>query len=149
MILYRITSRAYARDLSGTGAMLYGGRWNPKGLRMIYTSQSLSLATLETIVNLSGEQIPNNLYCVELELPDSEPITDLTQPLPPEWNTFPYSGITVVLGKDFLQSNQLCLRVPSAIIPTEYNYLFNPIHDDFIKVKIQDARPFILDQRLA
>lgn len=52
MILHRITSKAYIQDKSGKGAMLYGGRWNPKGIRMLYTSESLSFATLETIVNL-------------------------------------------------------------------------------------------------
>jgi len=52
MVLYRITSKAYVRDLSGTGAFLYGGRWNKKGIRMLYTSGSLSLAALEIVVNL-------------------------------------------------------------------------------------------------
>ncbi len=147
MILYRITSKAYARDLSGTGAMMNGGRWNPKGIRMLYTSQSLSLAALEVIVNLSGEKITKNLYCVELEFPDQLPIEELTQ-LPENWNAFPYSGETTEIGKAFIQSGRLCLKVPSAIIPSEYNYLLNPLHDDFMKVRFLDARPFILDKRL-
>lgn len=147
MILYRITSKAYARDLSGTGAMFHGGRWNPKGIRMLYTSQSLSLATLEVVVNLSGNKITNNLYCVELEFPDELPI-DTIKKLPENWNAYPYIGKTVDIGKAFIQSEKLCLKVPSAIIPSEYNYLINPLHDDFIKVKFLDARPFILDKRL-
>jgi len=147
MILYRITSRAYARDLSGTGAMMYGGRWNPKGLRMLYTSQSLSLATLEVIVNLSGEKITNKLYCVELELPDNLPIVSITG-LPSDWNAYPYKAETVQMGREFLESEKLCLKVPSSIVTTEFNYLLNPLHDDFMKVKFLDARPFILDKRL-
>lgn len=147
MILYRITSKAYTRDLSGTGAMINGGRWNPRGFRMLYTSESLSLATLEVVVNLSGDKLTNNLYCVELEFPDQFPIETLKS-LPENWNTYPYSGVTNELGKDFIQRGGLCLKVPSAIIPTEFNYLINPLHDDYMKVKFIDARPFILDKRL-
>jgi len=147
MLLYRITSKVYARDLSGTGAMLNGGRWNPKGIRMLYTSSSLSLATLEIIVNLSSSLATKNLYCVELELPDELEI-DTPNDLPNDWNTFPYSGKTVKIGMDFIKNYRLCLKVPSAIVPNEFNYLLNPEHDDFMKVKFVDARPFILDKRL-
>jgi RES domain-containing protein len=147
MILYRITSKAYARDLSGTGAMMYGGRWNSKGVRILYTSQSLSLAALEVIANTSGNHLNINLYCVELELPD-ELVPIKVAELPPNWNTFPYNGDTVQLGNEFIKQGDLCLKVPSAIIPTEFNYLLNPLHDDFMKLKLLDARPLILDQRL-
>lgn len=147
MILYRITTKAYARDLSGTGAMMYGGRWNPKGIRMLYTSQSLSLATLEVVVNLSGEKITNKLYCVELDFPDQLPIKSIDQ-LPKNWNTYPHEGATAKIGKAFIQSGALCLKVPSAIVTSEFNYLLNPMHDDFMKVRFIDARPFILDKRL-
>lgn len=146
MILYRLASKAFVRDLSGTGAMLYGGRWNKKGQRMLYTSGSLSLAALEIIANLSSAQINLNLYCLELELPDE---LLLTEPdLPEGWDAFPHSHVSVAIGSDFLKRDKFCLKVPSAIIPIEYNYLFNPLHPDFEKVKMLDARPFILDHRL-
>ena len=147
MILHRITSKAHVRDLSGTGAMMYGGRWNPKGIRMLYTSQSLSLAALEVIVNLSGEKIHNNLYCVELECPEELSVKTADK-LPKEWSAYPYTKGTTDIGKAFIQSSELCLKVPSAIIPSEFNYLLNPQHDDFMKVRFLDARPFILDKRL-
>ena len=147
MILYRITSKAHARDLSGTGAMLYGGRWNPKGIRMLYTSQSLSLATLEVVANLSGDRISNNLYCVELAIPEDLAIKEL-EVLPKEWNAFPYTGDTTKIGEEFVKANGLCLKVPSAIIRSEYNFLLNPLHEDFMKVQFLDARPFILDKRI-
>lgn len=147
MILYRIASRAFARDLSGTGALLYGGRWNSKGLRMLYTSQSLSLATLETIANLSGDKITKNLYCVELNFPDDLMI-ETVKNLPSDWRTFPYTAHTPKIGDDFIRKGRLCLKVPSAIIPSEFNYLLNPLHADFMKVKFVDARPFLLDKRL-
>ena len=147
MHLFRITSKVYARDLSGTGAMLHGGRWNPKGMRMLYTSQSLSLAALETIVNLSGDKLTSNLYCVELEFPD-EFVVETVNKIPKDWNKFPFSSATVDIGREFIQSEKLCLKVPSAIISSEYNYLLNPLHDDYMQVKLLDARPMILDKRL-
>ncbi|MEP0270439.1 RES family NAD+ phosphorylase [Ekhidna sp.] len=145
--MYRITSKAYARDLSGTGAMLHGGRWNPKGVRMLYTSQSLSLAALETIANLSGDKLRGNLYCVELEFPDHLSVETIKK-VPKTWNTFPFNSSTVDIGREFIQSEKLCLKVPSAIISSEYNYLLNPMHDDYMQIKFIDARPMILDQRL-
>lgn len=148
MILYRITTKAYARDLSGTGAFLHGGRWNAKGIRMLYTSGSLSLAMLEVIANLSGNHLNHTgLYVVELELPNHLPVATLDE-LPKHWNAFPYTAASVNAGNDFIQSGQLCLRVPSAIVPTEYNYLLNPLSDLFNKVKFLDARPLILDERI-
>ena len=147
MILYRITSKAYARDLSGTGAMQHGGRWNAKGIRMLYTSESISLAALEIIANLSGDKLTNNLFCVELEFPDELPIETI-EVLPKNWDTFPYGSETVAAGSDFITSDKLCMKVPSAIISQEHNYLLNPMHEDFMKVKFVDARPFILNRRL-
>ena len=147
MVLYRITSKAYARDLSGTGAMMHGGRWNAKGVRMLYTSESISLAALEIIANLSGDKLTNNLFCVELELPDQTQIETI-ESLPTNWNTFPYSSDTVIMGSDFIKSEKLCLKVPSALVPQEFNFLLNPMHEDFNKVRFLDARPFILNKRL-
>lgn len=146
MILHRITTKPYINDLSGTGAMLYGGRWNKKGIRMLYTSESLSLAVLEVIANLSSSKL-KNLYCVELDFPDDLEIKTVKK-LPKQWNLFPYTGGTVKLGSRFIQQEDLCLKVPSAIIPIEHNYLLNPMHDDYHKIRVTDARPFLLDQRI-
>ena len=146
MILHRITTKPYINDLSGTGAMLYGGRWNKKGIRMLYTSESLSLAVLEVIANLSSNKL-KNLYCVDLDFPD-ELKTDTVNKLPKEWSLFPYTGATAKLGSKFMQQGGLCLKVPSAIVTTEHNYLLNPLHDDFYKIRVIDARPFLLDQRV-
>ena len=146
MILHRITTKPYINDLSGTGAMLYGGRWNKKGKRLVYTSESLSLAALEIIANLSSSRL-NNLYCVELEFPDQLEIQTIKS-LPKQWHLFPYTGSTVEYGTNFINSGGLCLKVPSALIPTEFNYLLNPLHDQFNEIKIKDYRPFLIDQRL-
>lgn len=114
---------------------------------MLYTSGSLSLAALEIVVNLSSNYLDKSLYCAEIKFPKNLEITTL-EDLPDNWNAFPYSDQTVSIGSKFIKDNGLCLKVPSAIIPTEYNYLLNPFHDDFQKVKFLDARPLILDKRL-
>jgi len=147
MILHRITTKAYANDLSGTGAMLYGGRWNRRGIRMLYTSESLSLAALEIIANINSSQLGVNLYCIEIDFAEGLEIT-LAQQLPEGWNAFPYTSGSVVFGTYFFKNGGLCLKVPSAIIPTEHNYLLNPLHKDFHEIKVVDVRPLILDQRL-
>lgn len=147
MILYRISRREYINDLSGTGAFLYGGRWNSKGVRALYTSGSVSLAILEIIANLSVEQINTGLYLAELDFPDHLPISPIEQ-LPANWNEHPHNAETVKYGSQFLKGNGLCLKTPSAIVPTEYNYILNPLHEDFLKIRLLDIRPILIDHRI-
>ncbi len=147
MILHRITSKPYIHDFSGTGAMHHGGRWNSKGMRMIYTSGSLSLATLEIIANLSSNNIKKGLFCVEIAFPDHLEITTLNS-LPEGWNQYPYNHKTMDKGSEFIKNGGFCLKVPSALVETEFNYLFNPLHEDFKHIKLIDARPLMLDLRL-
>ncbi len=106
MILHRITTKPYINDLSGTGAMLYGGRWNKKGIRMLYTSKNLSLAVLEVIANLSSSKL-KNLYCVELDFSDDLDIKAIEK-LPKQWNLFPYTIDTMEIGSQFVKQNGLC-----------------------------------------
>lgn len=146
MMLYRIASRTHIRDMSGTGSMLFGGRWNMKGVRMLYTSQSVSLAMLEVLANLSSPHISRNLHLAEIHFPDHLAIQECD--LPDHWSSFPFSQGTISLGTDFIKSGGLCLKVPSALVPSEYNYLLNPLHADFDAVKILDTRPVVIDQRL-
>lgn len=147
MIVYRISSKLYISDLSGTGAMLYGGRWNQKGHHMLYTSESLSLAALEIVANLSSARLGTGLFCSEILIPDDLPI-DALNSLPENWNTFPHTSETAYAGSKFLKHKGFCLKAPSSLIPTEYNYLLNPLHDEYHRVRILDSRPFVLDQRL-
>lgn len=147
MILYRITTKPYINDLSGTGAMLYGGRWNAKGQRMLYTSESLSLAMLEIMANLSSKLLGRGFYCVELEL-SNECVIETLPSLPDQWNAYPYTLATIEAGNEFLKTGGVCIKVPSAIIPTEFNYLMNPLHDNFHHLKVVDARPILFDHRL-
>jgi len=147
MVVYRITLKEYVEDLTGTGAMLFGGRWNSKGKRMLYTSQSLSLAALEIAVNASRIVLKKTFYFLALEIPKCKHEVNHDQ-LKDHWNGYPHSYHTVQLGDAFLDTGRLCLKVPSAVIETEFNYLLNPLSEQFSGVRIVDSRPFLFDSRI-
>ncbi|MEQ9403648.1 MAG: RES family NAD+ phosphorylase [Cyclobacteriaceae bacterium] len=146
MVVFRIAARPYAGDLSGRGSSMYGGRWNPKGIPMLYTSATLSLAALELAVNLPPGRIPNHYHAVEISIPKKS-ITAVNE-LPEQWNGYPYVPATQQIGRQFIKSDGFVLKVPSAVISTEYNYLINPNHPDMSSVRIKDQRPFLFDSRL-
>jgi len=147
MILYRITRFAYA-DLSGSGARQFGGRWNSEGKAMVYLASSRSLATLEALAHLSPTNLPDDYCMMTIETPDNVTAIDEIQ-LPENWNEFPEPGALRKLGDLFLSDKKyLLLKVPSAIVREEYNYLLNPLHPDAKSVKIIGTQPFYFDQRL-
>lgn len=147
MIIHRITTKPYIHDLSGTGAMKYGGRWNPKGKRMLYTSGSLSLAMLEVLANSGVNQLTTGFYCTELEYPDDLDV-ETRKKWPEGWNTYPHSQVSMKMGAEFLEKGSCVLRVPSAIVDSEFNFLFNPLHDHFHQLRLKEVKPIIFDQRL-
>jgi RES domain-containing protein len=148
MLLYRIAKCMYADDLSGTGARLYGGRWNSVGKPVVYLASSRALAVLEVLVHLPPALIPSNYCLVTLDVPDDVTKIDLAI-LPPNWQEFPEPGILKTIGDEFILSNKhLLCCVPSAIVKEEYNFLLNPSHAKFLKVKILSKEPFSFDERL-
>jgi len=148
MILYRITNSKYADDLSGNGARLYGGRWNSEGRPMLYLASSRSLAVLESLAHIVATNIPDDLVMLTIEAP----VDFLAVPeniLPDNWNEYPEQHILKQIGNSFLQRNEhLLLKVPSALVPEEFNYLMNPLHSKASKVKIINKSPFRFDERL-
>lgn len=147
MIIYRLTNSEYAHDISGAGSKIYGGRWNPPGLAVLYTSQYISLAILEILVRANKETSPDSYTLISFEIPDNGIYEVQLKKLKKEWpNDLKYSqGI----GEDFLKESQsLCLKVPSAIVPQENNFLLNPLHADIKKVKIISSELLELDKRL-
>ncbi|XHR92703.1 RES family NAD+ phosphorylase [Mucilaginibacter sp. UC70_90] len=143
MILFRITKCNYATDLSGTGARLYGGRWNSEGKSMLYLASSRSLAVLEVLVHLDPLVIPGNYCLTEIEVPDSKIITVEAEQLPEDWRDISGPVILRQLGDAFLKKQEyLLMKVPSSIVPAEYNYLLNPLHPDSFGVKLLKKRTF-------
>jgi RES domain-containing protein len=148
MLLYRITRSVYANDLSGTGARLYGGRWNNVGRAMVYTASSQSLAILEALVHLPTAIIPDDFCLITIDAPEDVFVAD-TSLFPPNWNAYPEPEILKRTGDFFLKQNQhLLMKVPSAIVKKEYNYLINPVHSKVHDVKVINTEPFTFDERL-
>ena len=148
MLLYRIVKTAYA-DLSGSGVRLYGGRWNSEGKPMVYLASSRSLAVLEALAHLSPTNIPNDYCMLIVEVPDKAAATLDIKTLPEHWHEFPEQNILKQIGNRFLADKEnLLLKVPSAIVNEEFNYLLNPLHPDASKVKITSKQPFKFDARL-
>jgi len=149
MIVYRISRTKYANDLTGEGARLNGGRWNHKLTACVYTSESRALALLEYTVNVNIDDIPRALSFTVIEIPEDE-ILQLNIPdLPGNWAVAPSPSSTKYYGTEILKkAEHLVIKIPSAVIPTEYNYLLNPMHSDIKKCKILDISDFVYDVRI-
>lgn len=148
MIVYRISNAAYNNDISGTGAKLMGSRWNSKGVPILYTSQFISLSVLEMLVNTNFKDYTIALDLMYINLPDEATITEIDlKHLKNSWkDDFEY---TRYMGDEFIkQKESLILKVPSAVIQEEYNYLANPLHADFKKIKLIKTKSFWPDERL-
>ena len=150
MIVYRLAKKRFCNDLSGKGAELAGGRWNSKGMAMLYTSQSRALCLAEIAVHLPFGIVPIEYYLVEIDIPDSASITEINaQQLKKDWNSFPHSSETQQLGNDFIfKGKALVLKVPSAVVQGDFNYLINPKHAEFQQIKIKNTELFSFDERL-
>jgi RES domain-containing protein len=149
MILYRLSKSAYALDLSGTGAEQHGGRWNSKGTPVIYTSASRAMCTAELAVHLPIGIIPVDYQIVKLEAPGLSVYEPDESLLPTRWQSFPYIGATRQFGDRFCREGAfLIMRVPSAVVQGEFNYLINPAHPASCSLKILSVEPFRFDSRL-
>ena len=151
MELYRLCSSRYqATAFSGLGASLAGGRWNYRGESVVYLGGTLALATLECLVHFSHQTLPDDYACLTVTVSKGIKI-DTIDPhsLPPDWWEEDPPVTTQALGSAWLQRNSsLLLKVPSAIIPSEFNYLLNPQHKDFGKLHISAPVKFRFDPRL-
>ncbi|MBC5773570.1 RES family NAD+ phosphorylase [Pontibacter sp. KCTC 32443] len=150
MIVYRLSRARFAKDLSGRGAELAGGRWNSKGTPILYTSDSIALCTVEVAVHMPLGIVPFDYQLVQIQLPSDIHITEVAETiLPEDWKSFPHSNATQVIGDEFiLEQQSLVLKVPSAAVQGTFNYLINPRHQDFSKVTIVGIEPFEFDKRL-
>ena len=149
MTVFRLSKKAYCRDLSGKGAELYGGRWNSKGVAMLYTSASRALAFAEVAVHLPFGLVPKDYFIVTLDIPDKITVSTLKEKdLPPHWRDYPHGDTTQKMGDAFVAAGKaLVLRVPSAVVPGDFNYLLNPAHPDMKEVSITAMEPFAFDTR--
>lgn len=148
--VWRLCSAKYAETAyDGEGAKLFGGRWSPAGISVVYCAESRALAVLEVLANAEE---PERLFdlawvFVPADVPDN--LIEKPARYPESWRQFPHSLATQDFGAAWARHQQtLALRVPSAVVPGEFNYLINPRHADFTRVKIGKPEVFAFDPRL-
>ena len=141
-----------ADDPSGAGAKATGGRWNEPGLPVIYTSENQSLACLETLVHLNAGGLPFNRYLVAITIPAAiwrKTQTTTPAALPVGWDAEPAARPSIQFGTRWLKSaSSALLKVPSVIVPDEFNILINPLHTDISAITAQKGRKWLYDPRL-
>ncbi len=146
------TTAYEADDLSGAGARATGGRWNAQGDPLIYTSEAQSLACLETVVHLNAGGLPLNRYLVRLTIPAEVWSQAQTAPLanlPVGWDADPVGRASIQFGTAWIRAGACALlRVPSVIVPDEYNVLINPLHSDSQAISAVKLRKWLYDPRL-
>ncbi|MFM1759983.1 MAG: hypothetical protein RLY75_1254 [Pseudomonadota bacterium] len=146
------TSMFKADDLSGEGAKKSGGRWNKKGMPVLYTSESIALACLETMVHINAQGLPLTRYLVRIDIPTR--VWNLAKKLNMKtagmgWDALPAGTASIEKGQKWLQSNtSALLLVPSVVIPQANNVLINPLHPDIKLIKAKKIEKFSYDPRL-
>ncbi len=152
MLLYRVAPESYALDLSGEGARLAGGRWNPKLFPVLYTSEHPSLALTETLPSFSLELLPVGLCLVTIILPAELSVREITvAELPCDWNRFPHAASTVAMGREWLtHGDSAALKVPSTMGPPGkcWNFVLNPLHPELRGKMTATSERWELDSRL-
>ena len=145
MLVYRIANERFINELSGKGAELAGGRWNPKGRPALYASSSLALCICEILVHSDKDIPPGNMRFAELFVPDKL-VSD-------KYFSKDCLECSVQKGTEWLRENSsLAIKVPSALLPNNYskdfNIVINPNHKDMPLIKIQGIYPLEFDARL-
>lgn len=150
MRVFRLAKKIYANSLSGVGAAKFGNRWNSKGTEIIYTAESRALAMAEVAVHLTISTLPKDYMMIEIEIPSAVKVEKLDLSLLDEnWNDFPHLIQTQLLGDEFIQKNEFCvLKVPSAVVKGDFNYLINPYHKAMKKIAIVSITEFPFDKRI-
>ena len=144
-----ITARFAKSAFSGEGARLYAGRWNRKGIPLVYTAESQSLAMLEMLVQ--DEPLRARYVMIEVRIPKGMTIDRIkVQDLPSDWRDISAREKLQAIGTEWVTKRSAAvLAVPSAVIPAETNYLLNPLHPDFRRIKIGKPQKFETDLRLS
>ena len=150
MILYRASKSKYSKKLSGEGAKEAGGRWNSKGIPIIYTAENEALCQLETLAHFNLTETPNGYKLISIYAPDTiSTKTVQLSDLPKDWNSIPYKKVSQKIGDELYRENKyLLLKVPSVSAETCFNCLINPDNPEFKKIKIMKIEDFGIDKRL-
>lgn len=147
MLVYRIILTKYANALIASGR---AARWNPNDVEVVYTASSRSLACLENVVHRTKLGLTLVFSILTIEIPDSIKIRRIKlADLPENWDDYEQMSKTQAMGSDWINGGETAvLEVPSSIVNEEVNYLVNPKHQDFAKIKIVKTQPFVFDSRI-
>jgi RES domain-containing protein len=147
MVIIRIALKKYAHALFAPGV---SGRWNSEGKKVIYTAGSISLAIMENMIRRNGYGFNKDYATMLIELPDDISITMYTPDmLPPGWNDPRDYAISQPVGDAWFDSMESAvLKVPSAVVPQEYNYVLNSLHPDYTRIKLILVTEFVPDERI-
>jgi len=149
LIVWRLTTARRAKfAFSGEGARLYGGRWNPKGVPVVYTAQTQALAVLEMMVQ--DEAFAARYVMIPARVPDAVAIERIeARSLTVGWRSMRHLETLREISAEWARSRRSAvLAVPSAVIPAEINFLLNPLHPEFRRIRIGKPATFRLDPRL-
>lgn len=147
---WRIVKKRYAgAAFDGEGARRYGGRWNPPGISVVYASETRALCLLEVLAGIRSVKPIHAYVLIPVTFDDSLVTSVALDKLPTNWRQSPPPASTRRIGHDWIDhKDSLILRVPSAIVPEEVNYLLNPAHPDFANVEIGARQDVTIDRRL-
>jgi RES domain-containing protein len=147
--LWRLTTKSTIKEaFDGEGAKLFGGRWNRKGTSVVYCAHALSLCVLETLVHTDSDLFPE-FYSYSVEAESELMVGKLARQLPADWRNTPAPELLQDRGNDWVKLGEsVLLQVPSVVVEMESNYLLNPAHPDFSRLKIKEHGRFTFDPRL-
>ncbi len=148
-IVWRIITARRARTASsGEGARRYGGRWNSKGVPLVYTAESRALAMLEMLVQ--DEPLHARYVVIPATIPDGLAIerVDIAKPASNRRTPQRSEDLRAIGGEWAASKRSAVLAVPSVVLPEETNYLLNALHPDFPRIRVGRPNPLVTDVRL-
>lgn len=148
--IYRIARKPYSKTpLDGEGAYRFGGRWSSPGTRIAYMAEHLSLAMIEYFVHIEASDAPKDLVVVAADVPDRvSRVVPTARKLPSNWRMVPAPPSLAAIGDAFAADRKSAILIlPSALAPSEANWLINPLHPEFAEIRVRPAEPFHYDAR--
>jgi RES domain-containing protein len=149
--VYRLAKKKHrAEAFKGLGGVHADSRWTSRGRPVVYAAGSISLALLEfTVHHRRRDWIPSSVL-VKADIPDAASLETVSiKKLPEDWRAAEPPPELRRIGDDWLERGEtLLLRVPSAIVPEECNFLINPSHPEFHQVLVRPPTDYIIDGRL-
>jgi RES domain-containing protein len=150
VVVWRLCAAKYGdAAFNGDGARLYGGRWSPAGVAIVYAAESRALAVVEILANVDDAETLFDVAWVVVSAEIPTALIEMPPRMPDSWRQFPHPPETQAWGLEWARAKRtVALRVPSAVVPGEFNYLLDPAHPDFKRVKIGRSESFAFDPRL-